>query len=82
MMSDTVRPKRLRALRGPSPKWATFQEIAAHFQVSEATVRLGRGAFAKLRRVSLTENRIVVPRADFERLDREMERASVALDGE
>jgi hypothetical protein len=63
-----------------SSRWATFAEIAAHFCVSEPTVRLGRGVFAGLRRVPLTEHRIVVPRADFERLDREMERASCALD--
>ena len=66
--------------RQPSAKWATYQEIADHFCVSEATVRLGRGVFGRLRRVSLTENRTVVPRADVERLDREMERASLALD--
>jgi len=65
-----------------SAKWTTFREIADHFCVSEATVRLGRGAFASLRRVPLTENRIVVLRADFERLDRELERGAVSLDGE
>lgn len=64
-----------------SEKWATFQEIAAHFCVSEATVRLGRGAFASLRRVPLGPRRIVVPRADFERLDRELEKSAVSLDG-
>jgi len=80
LMSETVRPKRVRALSGPSPKWMTFQEIASHFRVSEATVRLGRGAFGRLRRVTITEGRTVVPRADFERLDRDMERAAVMLE--
>lgn len=61
-----------------SSKWMTFKEIAAHFRVSEATVRLGRGVFKKLRRVSLTAGRTVVLRADVEKLDREMERAALA----
>jgi hypothetical protein len=77
---NTAEPKRQqRAPRQPSKRWATFQEIADHFCVSETTVREGRGVFARLRRVPLTPGRIVVPRADFERLDREMERAAVAL---
>jgi hypothetical protein len=62
-----------------SPKWMTFREVADYFRVSEATVRLGRGVFGRLRRVPLTQNRIVVLRADFEKLDREMERCAVAL---
>lgn len=68
------------AKRQPSSsKWMTYRQVAEHFQVSEATVRLGRGVFARLRRVALCERRTVVPRADVERLDREMERAAVAL---
>lgn len=66
--------------RPVSPKWVTFQQVADHFQVSEATVRLGRGAFARLRRVPVSEGRVLVPRADFERLDRQLDRAAVALD--
>lgn len=64
-----------------SAKWATFREIADHFGVSVTTVRLGRGAFASLRRVPLSENRIAVLREDFEQLDRELEQAAVSLDG-
>lgn len=64
-----------------SSKWMTYKEVAAHFRVSEATVRLGRGVFARLRRVPLTEGRTVVLRADVEKLDREMERAAVTLVG-
>jgi hypothetical protein len=78
-MSEPGKAKKTRPTRQPSPKWMTFREVADYFRVSEATVRLGRGVFARLRRVPLTENRIVVLRADFEKLDREMEQASVAL---
>ena len=63
-------------------KWMTFSEVAEHFTVSEATVRLGRGVFAKLRRVPLTDGRTAVLRADVERLDRELERAAQPLTGE
>jgi hypothetical protein len=62
-----------------SPKWMTFRQVADHFQVSEATVRLGRGVFATLKRVPVC-GRILIPRADFHRLDRKLERAAVALD--
>ena len=62
-----------------SSKWMTFQQVADHFQVSEATVRLGRGVFARLRRVPLCGRRTVIPRADVERLDRDMERAALPL---
>lgn len=72
--------RRPRAERPLSNRWMTFRQVADHFQVSEATVRLGRGVFARLRRVSLSRNRVVVLRADVERLDREMERAAVALE--
>lgn len=68
--------------RPPSKKWATFQEVADHFCVSEVTVRLGRGVFGRLRRAPLTDGRTVVLRADFERLDRDMEREAVAPSGE
>ncbi|HEV2862881.1 MAG TPA: hypothetical protein VGX48_17830 [Pyrinomonadaceae bacterium] len=61
-----------------SSKWMTYKEVAAHFRVSEATVRLGRGVFSKLRRVPLTAGRTVVLRADVEKLDREMVRAAFA----
>lgn len=62
-----------------SKKWMSYAEVAEHFGVSEATVRLGRGAFGRLRRVALTERRVVIPRADVERLDREMERSALPL---
>lgn len=62
-----------------SSKWMTFQQVADHFQVSEATVRLGRGVFGRLRRVPLCGRRTVILRADMERLDREMERAAMSL---
>ncbi len=62
-----------------SSKWMTFKQVAQHFCVSEATVRLGRGVFGRLRRVPLSEKRVVVLRSDVERLDREMERAAVAI---
>lgn len=61
-----------------SSKWMTYKEVAAHFRVSEATVRLGRGVFANLRRVALTAGRTVVLRSDVEKLDREMEREASA----
>ena len=66
--------------RPRSPRWATIKEISEHFCVSEPLVREGRGVFARLRRVKLTDNRVVVLRSDFERLDREMERAAVAIE--
>ena len=59
----------------------TYQQVADLFQVSEATVRLGRGVFSRLRRVTLSQNRVVVLRSDVEKLDREMERSAVSLDG-
>lgn len=64
--------------RPASPKWMTFREVANYFKVSEASVRLGRGVFGRLRRVQLTPKRIVLLRAEVERLDRDMERAAVA----
>jgi hypothetical protein len=70
------KPRRKRPL---SSKWMTYQQIADHFTVSEATVRLGRGVFGRLRRVPLSEKRVVVLRSDVERLDREMERVAVAI---
>lgn len=73
--------RRTRRERPPSPSWVTFQEIADHFLVGEASVRLGRGVFARLRRVQLTDKRIVVLRKDFEQLDRDMEKVAVSLDG-
>ena len=76
----TDKSKRRKPERKPSARWMTYREIADHFRVSEATVRLGRGVFARLRRVALTKGRVVVPRADFEKLDRDMERAAAALD--
>jgi hypothetical protein len=63
-----------------SPKWITFRQVADHFQVSEATVRLGRGVFATLKRVPVGDKRVLIPRAEVERLDRALERAAVALD--
>ena len=81
-MAEEKSPAKKRRERKPSHKWATFQEVADHFAVSEATVRLGRGVFAKLRRVPLTDGRTVVLRADMERLDRELERAALPLTGE
>lgn len=70
-----------RREKKPSPKWATIREVAEHFCVGETTVREGRGVFAQLRRVTLSPGRTVIPRADVEKLDRQMERAAVALDG-
>jgi hypothetical protein len=72
--------RRPREKRPLSNRWMTFQQVADHFQVSEATVRLGRGVFARLRRAPLSENRVVILRSDVEKLDREMERAAVALE--
>jgi hypothetical protein len=62
-----------------SSKWMTFKQVAQHFCVSEATVRLGRGVFGRLRRVPLSAGRVVVPRSDVDKLDRELERRAVAL---
>ena len=62
-----------------------YREVAAYFGVSEATVRQGRGVFARLRRVTLTvghkgkAGRVGIPRGDVEKLGREMEQASRAL---
>jgi hypothetical protein len=76
-------PKRKRQReRVASSKWATFRQIADEFCVEESTVRKGLGVFARLRRVPLGEKRTVVPRADVDKLHRELERAAVALSGE
>lgn len=72
--------RRRREERPLSNRWMTYRQVADHFQVSEATVRLGRGVFARLRRVTLSQNRVAVLRSDVEKLDREMERAAVALE--
>jgi transposase len=58
----------------------SYREIAEYFGVGEATVRLGCGVFARLRRVALSDKCVRVPRADFDRLVRLMERRAVALD--
>jgi hypothetical protein len=65
--------------RAPSSRWMTTKEVAGHFCVSEATVRLGRGVFAHLRRVPVTEKRVVYVRTDVERLSRMLERTAVAI---
>ncbi|MGB8510058.1 MAG: hypothetical protein WCD76_16890 [Pyrinomonadaceae bacterium] len=62
-----------------SSRWMTYRQVADHFAVSEATVRLGRGVFARLRRAPLSKGRIVVLRSDVDKLDREMERAALSL---
>jgi hypothetical protein len=74
--------ERKRHERKASSKWMTFAEVAEHFAVSEATVRLGRGVFSRLRRAPITEGRTVVLRADVERLDRELERLAQPLTGD
>jgi len=66
--------------RKPSYKWATLQEVATHFCVSTTTVRLGRGPFARLRRVTIGQRTLVL-RAEFARVDRELERSAVDLTG-
>ncbi len=48
---------------------------------SETTVRKGRGPFARLRRVTVGRRTLIL-RTDFIKLDRELERAAVALTGE
>lgn len=70
----------MRGARKPSPRWATVAEVAELFCVSETTVLKGRGVFASLRRVSVTDNRILFLRKDVERLDRALEREAVTLD--
>jgi DNA-binding transcriptional regulator YhcF (GntR family) len=57
----------------------SIAEVATHFRVSETTVSRGLGVFGRLRRVQLTARRVVFVRTDVERLDRDMERAAVAL---
>jgi hypothetical protein len=64
-----------------STKWMSFRQIGERFGVSEATVRQGRGVFARLRRVPLSAGCIRVPRSDVERLDRDLESMAVSLDG-
>lgn len=76
------KPKRPPRQRKPSHKWATIQEVADHFCVGRETVRAGRGVFARLRRVSLTDGRTVILRTDMERLDRELERTAQPLTGD
>jgi hypothetical protein len=68
-----------RKTENPSTRWMSIAEVAAHFRVSETTVSRGLGVFARLRRVRLTERRIVFVRTDVERLDRQMESAAVAI---
>lgn len=68
-----------RKAENPSTRWMSIAEVASHFRVSETTVSRGLGVFARLRRVQLTERRIIFVRTDVERLDRQMERAAVAI---
>jgi hypothetical protein len=77
---STPRSKGPRLSRAPSSRWMSYREVADHFRVSEWTVRTGQGVFARLRRVMLTERRVVIPRSDVERLDKLMERSALALD--
>jgi len=63
-----------------SLKWATLEEVATHFRVSTTTVRLGRGPFALLRRVTVGKRTLIL-RADFAKVDRELERSAVDLTG-
>jgi hypothetical protein len=81
-MPEENEKKPKRSQRKPSHKWATIQEVADHFCVGRETVRAGRGVFARLRRVSLTNGRTVILRTDMERLDRDMERSAQPLTSE
>lgn len=62
--------------RKPSPKWATAKQIADLFRVPYHTVLDGSGAFKRLRRVHITNGRIIYLREDVERLYRETAAAS------
>lgn len=63
--------------RQPSAKWMTLQQVADHYQVSDTTIRVGRGKYATLRRVP--GKPILIPREDVEKLDRQMERDAKSL---
>ena len=57
----------------------TLTEVADHFCVSRETVRRGTGALGRLRQVQITDGRVLIPRADVDKLDRYLERIAVAI---
>ena len=65
--------------RAPPSRWMTTKEVAELFCVSAATVSRGVGVFARLRRVPVTEKRVIYVRTDVERLSRMLERAAVTI---
>ena len=55
-------------------KWLKVSEVAAHFGVSDDTIRNGNGMFGLLEIARPTERTLLVTRESFERLDGELER--------
>jgi DeoR/GlpR family transcriptional regulator of sugar metabolism len=57
--------------------YMTLNEVAAHFRVSETTIRLSRGDFVELKRVSMGR-RTMIMRSSVEALDRKLARSAKA----
>ena len=57
----------------------TLTEVADHYCVSPETVRRGSGVLGRLRQVQITDGRVLIPRADVDKLDRYLERIAIAL---
>jgi len=64
--------KKKRRERQLSSKWMTIQQVADHYAVDETTIRKKRGAFVNLRHSKVGERRTLIPRADVEKLDRDL----------
>lgn len=57
--------------------YMTLNEVAAHFRVSETSVRLSRGDFAELRRVKMGKRTLIL-RSSVEALERKLGRIAKA----
>lgn len=53
-------------------KWMKISEVAAHFGVTDDTIRNGNGMFGLLQIARPTERTALVTRESFERLDKMM----------
>jgi hypothetical protein len=61
-----------------SARYMSLQEVADHYRISEATVRLGHKPFDQLYTVKVGKRRLVL-RSSVDALDRRLERAAVKL---
>jgi len=71
-----VRQRRRRE-RKPSFKWMSRNDVAAHYCVTEETIRAARTPFDELRQIPVG-GRVLIPRADVDRLDRKLERLATS----